>query len=191
MGKKIETSPVSGGVELTIGPGSGRWQFLLAPLGLAGWAYGGYEALRGLPELQELLATGDTAGVFSPLFGLGVFVLAAASAPSLFLYNLFGAEFVSVVAGRMMVGREFRGRRLFARSFNTLEVENLRMGEDATLSEWLRRNPFRLTLSTGEVAFDARGKTYRFGQGLEESEAERVVARIQEHLPASAVRCTL
>lgn len=190
MGKEIETSPVSGGVKLTVRPEGGRWRLLLAPLGLAGWLFGANEVLRGVPELRELIATGDPAGVLTPLFGLVMLVLATGSLP-MFFWNLFGEEFVTVAAGRMTVGREFRGRRLFARSFNTLEIENLRPAEDDTLSGWLRRSPRRLALTTGEVAFDARGKPYRFGVGLEEDEAQEMVDRLEEHLPASAVRCIL
>jgi hypothetical protein len=97
----------------------------------------------------------------------------------------FGEEIVAVREGVLAIEKRI-GPLALARSYPVHEAGNLRavgwFGSRMSFSDSMR--PWGL--SGGTVAFDHRGKTVRFGIGLDEKEARSVADELGPHVPAAA-----
>ena len=183
MGKpsrdRVEISTTASGLGLNISPKrkAGRWALLWVPFAFAFWIYGMYGSIVELMRPND-----DTVLLFSSLALTGLVVGGMVGLPA-FLWNAFGREIVEVYAGRFIVAKELGGIRYRSKSFNTLDVEDLRTDDGTgslhSLARLLRGRP----TSPGNIAFEAEGGTYRFGAYLEEEEAREAAGRIRKYLP--------
>lgn len=98
-------------------------------------------------------------------------------------WGLAGTEVVILSDGALVVRREV-GALQRSRAYNLAEVRNLRFSP-------LVYNPFSITgswgyqfqllgLGGGTIAFDHGDRTHRFGNGLSETDAARLIATIQQ-----------
>lgn len=165
-----------------------QWQnIIFLAVWLTGWGVGTVLALAGV-------AQGVTAGEPRPAetvmaaIMLGAWTLAWLA----FLWELFGQE-EAYVDGLDLALRRGIGRLGGFRRYRLDEVTNLRLYPyQALLPQLLGRakgEPRPLpVLGEGMIAFDYRGRTYRFGEGLPEEEAERAISLLAERyrLPRAA-----
>lgn len=141
---------------------------LIAFLGvwLAGWTFGGIEAMGALFSASSLL---NVVSLFLLLWLAGWIVGEVAVAVFLaFLLN--GAEIVTVDGEALSQRAEAFGYG-YTRRWPLEHVTNLRpvSSEGGTPRDL--------------IAFDFAGSTVRFGSGLNETDARRVAEAIWEHLP--------
>lgn len=182
MGKssrdRVEFSTTASNLSLGIGPKrkAGRWSLIFAPFAFAFWVYGLYGTVGEVMRPDE-----NTVLLFTYLALSGLVVGGMVSFPA-FLWSAFGREIVEVYAGRFAVAKELGGFRYRSKSFNTLDVESLRKDESPGSLHSLMQL-FRGRLTSGNIAFEAGGKTYRFGSYLEEDEAREAAERIKKYLP--------
>lgn len=176
---RVEVSATASGLSSSIGPKrkAGRWSLLFAPLAFAFWIYGIYGAVSEVMKPDE-----NTGLLFTYLALSGLVVGGMVSFPA-FLWSAFGRELVEVYAGRFVVAKELGGIRYRSKSFNTLDVGGLRT-EDSPGFLYSLAQLFRGRLTyPGNIAFEAGGKTHRFGSYLEEDEAREAAGRIRRYLP--------
>ena len=139
------------------------------PILLCGWCLGEVFAIRevlsgrGVPFLYLWLAGWTFGGGF-----------AAAN----WLWMIVGREQVKLDSTKLGIRREIGGIG-HTRSFDTSEIRNLRCLPAAYR---YYRNSFT---SPGKIAFDYGAKTYRFGVGIDEAEANDLIRQLKEHLPSA------
>jgi hypothetical protein len=113
-------------------------------------------------------------------------VVVVGNAPFL-LFSWYGREMVSLTADTMVTRRDLWGFGS-SRTYPVGEVRNLRVASEATPFRWIsfdRRSNLRLYgLAGGMLAFEFRGRTLRFGQGLTSEGADFVAARLLERCPS-------
>jgi hypothetical protein len=150
------------------------------PVWLTGWTYGGIMAILQLARTAhrgiEWFLVVWLAGWF---WGecLALYVL---------LWLLFGREIVMIEGGSLSYRRDVFGlgrNRIFPLS----DISNLRAaglyGASARSDRWAFPG-----LSPGVIAFEYKGKTFRFGPELEEPEAHELVEALRAHLPRRVFR---
>ena len=177
--KRTEISAAASGLSLSIRPKrrAGRWSLLWAPLASAFWIYGMYEALGEVTKPDD-----NTVLLFNYLTLTGLIICGVTGFPA-FFWSAFGREIVEVYAGRFIVAKELRSFRYRSKSFNTLDVEDLRADAGpGSLHSLVQLFRGRLT-TPGNIAFEAQNTTHRFGAYLEEEEAREVTERIRRYLP--------
>jgi hypothetical protein len=155
-------------------PARRNWFVMLfLPLWLIGWFMGevavGNQLLdpgRGQHEETLFLVVWLIAWTFG---GLAAIVL--------LLWTTVGVERVKIGGDAIIIRREVLGVG-FSREYDSNHAGNLRVAPDA-FSMFDPRNAFRFWgLGGGPVAFDYGSSTVRFGSGLDEAEASRVVSRV-------------
>lgn len=175
---RVEFSTTASSLSLGIGPKrrAGRWSLLFAPFAFAFWVYGLYGTVGEVVRPDE-----NTVLLFTYLALSGLIVGGMVSFPA-FSWSAFGKEVVEVYAGRFTVAKELGGFRYRSKSFNTLDVECLRTGDSPgflhSLAQLFRGRP-----TSGNIAFEAEGRMYRFGSYLEEDDAREAAERVKEYLP--------
>lgn len=112
------------------------------------------------------------------------------------LWNLQGREIV-VVEGATLWIRWAIGKRGYTREFRSAHLENLRVAPDPFYGD-LNRLWQRPTLGvrygfpagavftrsgSGRIAFEYGGSPFRFGQGLQDSEAVKILSAVERRLP--------
>jgi hypothetical protein len=158
---------------------------LFLTIWLCGWAFGEVMvpvgALAGMTSGQGKMAGGQglvVLMVWFPFWTVAGLVMMFA-----LWWNLAGREVVILSDGVLIERREV-GALQRSRSYNLAGVRNLRYAP-------LVSNPFSMSgswhyqfqmlgVAGGSVAFDHEGKTHRFGNGLSETEAARLVATIKQ-----------
>ena len=148
--------------------------FLL--LWLGGWTFG---ELSVIDTLLKGKAHGGP--VLFLLFWLGGWTLGGAWALYTAASMLIGREIV-VVNGPELAVKTQVGSWTRSKEFDLATVQNLRVsvatynnGRFSPQVPWLG--------NVGNVAFDYGAKTYRFGTGLEEAEAQAIVDALQQRCP--------
>lgn len=117
--------------------------------------------------------------LFTLIFGGFV----ATFAISLFVWSVIGSEFL-VIKGASFLRHIRLGYLTLMRSreFNLNGINNLRVIQ-TTNSPWTLTAGNR-GIGEGSIAFDYECRTYRFGFGLDEAEAERLVTEIRQRFDA-------
>ena len=177
--RRTDISATAGGLDLSIGPKrkAGRWSLLWALICAAFWVYGTYGSIK------QVTAAGDVASLIRPSLTLAALAVCGVAGLSALLWSAFGRGVVEVSAGRFVVAKELGGFRYRRQSSNTLDVEDLRAdGGPSSLRPLLQLLRGRVPMN-GQMAFEARGATYRFGAGLEEDEIRETTEHIKRYLP--------
>jgi hypothetical protein len=176
------------GLLITI-PSKKNW-FLILFLGfwLMGWLFGEVAALhqviRGHSSHWATAKENGPIGLNVFLIGwLGAWTVGGGIAIVTWLWNLVGVEKVLLGPSTLMTRREVLGvgpRKEFALP----SVSRLRtnMGFSNTV---YRMSPLQM-VSGGMIAFDYGAQTFHFGVGLDEAEAERIIARMRSRYAFSS-----
>ena len=149
--------------------------FIIAflPLWLMGWAFG---AVTAGSELLQFKETQGESFLFLVVW-LTLWLFFGFAALLLLMWTLFGIEKVLVTPGTFDIRREVFGLG-FSREYDLSHARGLRVTSDS-FSMFDPRMALRFWgFGGGPIAFDYGSSTVRFGSGMEEAEASRVVARI-------------
>jgi hypothetical protein len=133
---------------------------------LAGWTFGGIEAMRAVSSTDSLL---NVASLFL-LFWLAGWIVGELAVAAFLAFLINGAEIITANAEAISQRAEAFGYG-YTRRWALEHVTNLRpvASEGGTPRDL--------------IAFDFAGSTVRFGSGLNETDARRVAEAIWEHLP--------
>lgn len=173
------------GLLITI-PAKKNWLVILF-LGfwLMGWLFGEvsviHELIRGhSPNGENLRGSAPIAGNLFLLGWLGMWTLGGGFAAFVWLWNFAGVERVLLAPSTLATKRTVLGIGPL-KEYELRNVSNLRIDAGrSNISD--RRWPSQM-MSGGRIAFDYGAKTYRFGVGLGESEAQQIVARLKSRHP--------
>jgi hypothetical protein len=140
---------------------------------LVGWAFG--ETLA----FWVLVRGGGNMPVLFLLVWLGGWTLGGAFGIHSWLWTAVGKEIVCLRAESLVVRRTvFRLGK--AHEYNLSDVTKLRVSLAALEPYgWGARGRFWGMAGTGAVAFDYRGKTFRFGDPLDEAEASQIIRELR------------
>jgi hypothetical protein len=156
--------------------------FLLAFTGfwLCGWAAG-----ELMVSAQLLKGTSADLGATLILVAwLGAWTVCGGFAIYAWLWNLCGKEVVTASRHSLEISREiFRFRR--PREFDGKSIGDLRVSP-TPFNPWDFKSGMQFCglPGSGPIAFDYGAKTYRFGAGLDEAEAKKLVVAITDGLRA-------
>ena len=92
------------------------------------------------------------------------------------LWMIAGREIISLQSGVLTIKRALIGY-VRAREYKFLEVSNLRVDPEPYDSEGPRLSAI-YPFATGPIAFEYRGKTVRFADGVGDAEAREIVAAL-------------
>ena len=138
------------------------------PVWLAGWAFGEYH--EGLNIIR------GNASLFTDVW-LVIWTIGGLSAAFSLIWALAGRERVTLDRSMVSIHREV-GKIGRAKRFACDRIENIRF------------SPIFVANSTltppGTIAFEYRAKTYRFGSGISEAEAESLVRALKERMPVAS-----
>jgi hypothetical protein len=163
-------------------PARKSWFILLfMPVWLIGWAVGGVSAA------SELLSTNAMAGE-QQLFliaWLALWTVFGLLALVLFLWTLIGIEAITVGSQSVTIRRYVLGLGP-TREYDLSHIRRLRVASDS-FNFFDPRMALRFWgLGGGPIAFDYGSATIRFGGGVDEAEANRIVATIINRFPSIA-----
>jgi hypothetical protein len=183
--RRSSVTSIPGGLRIVI-PAPRRWVVTLF-LGawLCGWAAGLVSAV------SQLLRPGSAPDLRGPGLGLffavwlGFWLVGGALALWGAAWNVAGREVVSVAGSNLVVRREVAGIGR-TRTFDTAAVRNLRVVPFSAGAIGARRRDWAAKAGRGPIAFDAGGTTQHLGAGLDDAEAEQLVAVLRERLPAAS-----
>jgi hypothetical protein len=147
--------------------------FLLCWLG--GWTLGEGSAIGSL--LKGKKQDGSTSFT---LFWLGCWTLGGAFAFYTLASMLVGSEIIAVNGTEIALKSCF-GKWMRSKEYELAAVKNLRVST-ATYNN-ARFTPQSWMGYTANLAFDYGAKTYRFGTGLDEAEAQAIVDALQQRWP--------
>lgn len=161
-------------------PARKNWFILIfMPVWLIGWAVGGVAAA------SQLFAADSFRGE-SQLFliaWLTLWTLFGLLALLLFLWTLLGVERVTFGAHSVSIRREVLGLGL-TREYDFSHVHRLRVAPDS-INLFDPRSAIRFWgFGGGLIAFDYGSSTVRFGGGVDEAEANRVIGKIASRFPS-------
>lgn len=158
----------AGVLTITIPVKRNWFAFLFLFFWICGWAFG------------EVMATKHLFGDKTPgeaklflLAWLGGWTVAGAFSIHAWLWQLSGREIIKLTTTTLNRRRALYG---FGKTneYGLPHVRNLRVAYDSAAADDFWR------LSGGAIAFDYGAKTYRFGIGLDEVEAQEIVRRVKE-----------
>lgn len=188
-GPRAIRSAVPGGIRFAV-PVRCNWLALVFTCAwLGGWAYGELTMLDGLHR-------GDSPAPFAIAWLVG-WTAVGAFALWTVAWGLAGREVLTVAGRTLSVRREALGIGL-ARRYDAARVRNLRVSRSAAADSSVEgpdvppwRGPRREEATharggrggAGPIAFDYAGRTVRVGSGVEEAEAQLIVAALRERLP--------
>jgi hypothetical protein len=161
----------SNGMEFVI-PTKKNW-FLIFFLGfwMCGWVFGELSAIK------ELFVTDNGIKLFMIVW-LGGWTIGGIFAGFFWLWTFRGKEHIILRPDALITKREVFNIGQ-TREYEIANIRNLRIAP-------LHFNPFNFSSSMqiwgfggGLIAFDYGAKTYRFGNGLDESEASDIVNQLQ------------
>jgi hypothetical protein len=142
---------------------------------LCGWAFGWISAFRSVLSRSEPFL----------VVWLTFWTLGGAFAVAVVAWSLTGREVITGGGTALLIRREVLGIGRTS-EFDAAQVRNLRVAPMA-FNPWDFRHSMSFWgLGGGPVAFDFGARTYRFGAGVEESEASSIAAVLRELLPASS-----
>ena len=98
-------------------------------------------------------------------------------AASIFLWNAFGRELILVKDKTLTLRGELLGLGR-SREFDLTQVKNLRPAPPSALPEWFASFQRFPGFSAKTILFDYGAKTFRFGSGIDEPEARRIIEAI-------------
>ena len=112
--------------------------------------------------------------MFGPVILFSLFALC------LILWNICRRQVVTVRAKVLMVRTEVMriGR---SREYDLQQVKNLRPAPTSGTSDWLAHLYRFPGFTPGSILFDYGARTFRFGPGIDEPEARKLIDAIQRH----------
>jgi hypothetical protein len=148
--------------------------YFFLPVWLAFWTLGGITAI-------SLIATGQ-ASPFLFLWLCG-WLVGEVFATVSWLWNAFGREVVEIAGGSFVYRRELLGYSLTRKGYPVNSLSNLRASGffsnfgsyNFSMAQW--------GFTGGTAAVDQGYTTIRFGNGLEETEANALAEALQPHIP--------
>ncbi len=173
IGKRIELVQEPNGITAQIKTPKYIFLLVFLPIWLIGWTFGGISAIGQIIH-------GNEAQGFLMIWLCGWFVGEVLVA-SIWAWNAFGYEVVSIRSGLLSTKREIFGFTITRKQFPVHELSDLRavgffgsmLSLESGLAYW--------GLTGGTVAVDHRTKTHRFGIHLEEQEAKALVGELKPY----------
>lgn len=173
------TEDMGNALQITI-PSKKQWfQIVFLCLWLIGWLFG--EMM-----VAGILLAGNRSGAPVPFLIVWLLGWTAGGAFSVYLlsWQLFGKEIIQVSVQSLIAERVVLGVG-FPKEYSAEHVRALRVSALANIqmmSRWSRNGQF-YGLSGGWIAFDYGAKTIRFGNGVDEAEAQQILAEICRRFP--------
>ena len=168
-----------------------RWPSRVGlPLWLGIFIFGLVAIARGLPgALANTTSTEIVSVITSLLFFLSLWLTLGALGLYRFLFNAAGRELVVIDTARLTLRREMP---LFTRvrTYQLSDIRNLRVRWSVLpfwVDRWVANSRYAfdlLGLTGGVIAFDYRGRKVRVGGGIDDTEAQQLVARIVRRFPS-------
>lgn len=163
-------------LQITI-PAKRNWLVLIfVGAWLCGWTMG---EIFAIGAITGLLIGKSVGGIFI-LFWLIAWTVGGFFAFNFFLWNLRGKELITIGQGVLILERKgaLIGK---ARTYDLKEVKNLRVQDNTPDSGIFgRRNDFSAFKQTGIIRFDYGFKTIKFGDGIDEAEANYLLEKMKE-----------
>jgi hypothetical protein len=178
--RRATTTSVPGGLRIVL-PARRRWgAAAFLAVWLCGWGFGLAAVLGELlgqgVQGERSLVPALFLVVWLAGWSVGGAVAAWAAA-----WNVAGREVVTVTGTRLTVRREVLGIGRTA-AYDAAAVRDLRVEAPRSFPFAPRRWD---RWPGGPIAFDAGGATRRFGAGVDEAEAEQLVAALRARLPSA------
>jgi hypothetical protein len=148
---------------------------LFLPVWLIGWALGGLSALK-------LAIKGQGLPIFL-LIWLGAWLVGVILVATVWLWNAFGYEIVSIRSGFFSFRREIFRLAFTRKEIFIYDLSNLRTAGVFGAASSRGRGLAQWNLTGGTVAIGHDNKTLKFGIGLEEQEAKALVAQLAPYIP--------
>ena len=160
------------GLLITI-PANRNW-FVVLFVGfwMCGWLFGECAVIYTLAKGKTPLP----ANLFL-LAWLGAWSVGGVFSGYLWLWNVAGKELIALRTDTLAIKSDVLGFGNL-REFDLAEVRDLRIDRPYPGITTLTWNSPAQMFGTGTIAFDYGAKTFRFGLGLDESEARQLVARL-------------
>ncbi len=176
------------GLTITI-PSRKNW-FLILFLGfwLTGWLFGEvialHQVIRGHSSHWASVTESGPIGLNLFLIGwLGAWTVGGGVAIVTWLWNLVGVERVLLAPSTLTMKREVLGIGP-TKEYELSSVSNLRINMGLSNVRF-RIAPIQ-TMNGGTIAFDYGAKTFQFGVGLDEAEAQQIIAQLKSRYSFSA-----
>ena len=165
------------GLLITI-PANRNW-FVVLFVGfwMCGWLFGEVSAIIMLARAKTPLP----ANLFM-LAWLGGWSVGGAFAGYLWLWNVAGKELIALREDTLAIKSDVLGLGN-VREFDLSEVCDLRIDKLSPRLTMFNYNSPAQMFGTGTIAFDYGAKTFRFGLGLDESEARQLIVRLNSRHP--------
>jgi hypothetical protein len=168
----LSTSPK--GLEITIPSRKNIFLILFLAVWLIGWAVGEVT----VPSIF-IKGNKDTGALFFVVAWFVAWTIGGAIAIYTWLWNVAGKEKVTINNLSLTIKRELFGYGR-EKEYEASHISNLRVSPQPF-------NPFNFSASLqfwgiggGVLAFDYGSRTYRFGSGIGEAEANHIIERIKE-----------
>lgn len=177
---KIKPSPMSAtfqengtGIEVRLAHPRNLFVALFIPIWLCCWAFGWVSAAGAIVHI------GMQPAVFFMLFWLLGWSVGGGFAIYAFLWNVMGYETVGVHKDELIL-KKCIGRWIRSREFDLAEVTRLRVsGPPAQMWAGHSHHPWA---ARGTMAFDYGAKTYYFGSGVDEAEADKIISALKRNI---------
>jgi len=168
-------SPSSRGLEIIIPSRKNIFLILFLAAWLVGWAVGEITVpmtfIKGIKDMGAL--------IFSSAW-LVAWTIGGGFAIYIWLWNIAGKEIITINNLTLIIKRDLFGHGK-EKEYETSYISNLRISPQPF-------NPFNFSASLqfwgiggGIFAFDYGSRTYRFGSGVDEAEANQIINTIKEH----------
>ena len=162
------------GLEIVIPSKKNIFLILFLAVWLAGWAFGEFtvptEFFKGNPNSGSIIFTSVWLVFWTIGGGFAIYT---------WLWNVAGKEIITINSLTLSTKKDLFGYGR-VKEYEMSSVTNMRVSPQPF-------NPFDFSsglmfwgIGGGVIAFDYGAKTYRFGSGIDEAEANQILARINE-----------
>jgi hypothetical protein len=166
--------PEPNGIKIVI-PAKRNWFILLfLSFWLCGWAVGEFTV-----PFEFLKNDTPSEAILFSLAWLGMWTVGGGFAIYAWLWQVKGQEIITLTPTALLIKRSLFGYGR-QKEYGVQHLKNLRVAAQGF-------NPFDFSsagqfwgISGGTIAFDYGAKTYRFGVGLDESEANQLVSQMKQ-----------
>lgn len=175
IGKRVEISREPDGITARIKMRKNGFVLIFHPIWLIGWTFGLISSLTSMAD------DGEEKGFL--IFWLVGWIVVGGFAITVWAWNAFGREVISISRTSFTYRREILGRTLTKKTVPLVELSNLRAA--GVFGAAFNRGLSQVGLGGGTIAIDQNWDTHRFGIELEEKEALALVEALKPYLSKS------
>lgn len=165
LSDRIEVTEGADQLGVRIGPRRNITLWVFLTIWLSFWTFGGFAAITAV-------ATGHQDRVFISFWLIG-WLVGEVLATTIWFWNGFGVETISVSKGAFEHTRSLFGRTIGRKSIPMSEIVSIQPHKPSVFSRFSNR---QLSVSRGEINLDFKSDAFDFGYELQRDEAGELAA---------------